>query len=215
MISILKSIFSGKTLLRTLMNKRCESVSLLNKKVLDLGSGEKEGSYHQYFKDKAETIVTSDMKIGGENHKSLNFETDDLPFNDQEFDVVLSFNLFEHIFNYQKLINETYRILKKDGELIGFVPFLVNFHPDPNDYFRYTEQALNKIFQNANFSEIKIETIGNGPFSVNYNNIVLSVPKIIRVIILPFYLILDILFLKLRPNARKRYPLGYFFIVRK
>lgn len=215
MISTIKSIWQGKTLLRTLLNKRCEEVSLLNKKVLDLGSGQKAGTYHDFFKDKATEVFTADMKSGYENHRALNFEKDPLPYDSETFDTVLSFNLFEHIFNHAQLISEVFRVLKKDGELIGFVPFLINYHPDPHDYFRYTEEALREIFIRAGFSDSKIEIIGMGPFSVNYNNLVLSMPRIFRVILFPFYFFLDKTFLKLRPQAKRRYPLGYFFTVKK
>ncbi len=215
MISMIKSIWRGKTLLRTLLNKKCQDVSLLNKKVLDLGSGQKAGTYHDFFKDKAQEVFTADMKSGYENHRALDFEKDPLPYDAETFDAVLSFNLFEHIFNHAQLISEVFRVLKNDGELIGFVPFLINYHPDPQDYFRYTEDALRDIFKRAGFSDSKIEIIGGGPFMVNYNNLVLSLPKILRVILLPLYLFLDKVFLKLRPQAKRRYPLGYFFIVKK
>ncbi len=212
---LFKSIWNGKTLLRTLMNRRCSSVDLSGKIVLDLGSGSKKGSYHDFFQRKAKEVMTVDIKEGDKNHVSVNFETDDLPFEDGKFDTCLSFNLFEHIFNYQRLVSETYRVIKSGGELIGFVPFLVNYHPDPHDYFRYTEESLGIIFKNAGFKEISIEKIGKGPFYVNYNNIVLSIPRILRVVILPLPLILDYCFLKLRPAAKKRYPLGYFFTAKK
>ncbi len=215
MFYLFKKIFKGNTLVRALMNKKCEEISLTDKSVLDLGSGAAPGSYHEFFKHPAKEVLTADMKSGDNNHKSLDFEKDPLPFESGTFDAVLSFNLFEHIFNHAQLVKETHRVIKKDGELIGFVPFMVNFHPDPQDFFRYTESALKKVFESAGFENVKIDIIGGGPFFVNYNNIVLSVPKLFRIIILPFYLFMDWLFLKLRPNARRRYPLGYFFIATK
>lgn len=212
---LLKSVWHGDTVLRSLMHVRCREVSLKNETVLDLGSGKSLPAYHTYFKDRSEKNITIDMQKGKGDHVVIDFEKDNLPFQDQEFSTVLSFNLFEHIFNYQKLLDETFRVTRKGGRLIGFVPFLINYHPDPHDYFRYTDEALEKIFQNAGFSEITIERIGGGPFLVNFNNLVLSVPRVFRVILLPFYLVLDYIFLKLRPAAKKRYPLGYFFTARK
>lgn len=212
---LIRFIIKGQSLVRALMNKRCCDIDLENKKVLDLGSGKKLSFYHSLFKTKPKSVFTTDLKQGGDNHVSINFEKDKLPFNEFEFDAVLSFNVFEHIFNYNFLISEIYRVLKKDGELIGFVPFLLNYHPDPKDYFRYTEEALFEIFKNNGFSNIKIEIIGKGPFYVNYNNIMLSLPKIFRLVLLPAPLVLDYLFIKLKPKSIKRYPLGYFFVVKK
>ena len=214
-MDLIKDIWKGKTMIRIMMNDRCRTISLKDKKVLDIGSGSKMGSYHDFFIEKSDDVVTSDMKDGENNHRQLDFEKDNLPFEDGEFDTVLSFNLFEHIFNYNHLIGEINRVTKKEGELIGFVPFLLNYHPDPHDYFRYTKDSLEKIFNHNGYSKISIEEIGNGPFTVNYNNVVLSVPKIFRVLLLPFPLILDKIFLKFRPAAKDRYPLGYFFIAKK
>lgn len=201
----------GQSLIRALMNERCRRVSLKGMCVLDLGAGSKKGSYHDYFAESADTVITADMKNGDGNHKQLNFETDRLPFNDASFDGVLAFNLFEHIYNHVHLVQEANRVTRHGGKLIGFVPFLVNYHPDPHDYFRYTPEALRKIFTHAGYSDITIEEIGRGPFAVNYNNVVLSIPKIVRVLILPLYWALDSVFLTFRPQAGKRYALGYFF----
>jgi SAM-dependent methyltransferase len=212
---VVKSIWCGKSLLRTLMNERCREVSLEDKIVLDLGSGSQVGTYHDFFSTKAKKIFTVDMKSGDGEHSIINFEKDALPYADKSFDVVLVFNVFEHIFNYKFLVQETERVLKEDGYMIGFVPFFIQYHPDPCDYFRYTSEALEKIFLNAGYREIQIETIGGGPFLINYNNIVLSIPKVFKVLLLPVYLFLDYLFLKIRPKARKRFPLGYFFVARK
>lgn len=212
---LIKFIFRGQTLIRALMNIRCTKIDLLGKKVLDLGSGKRLSFYHDLFKGKPKEVFTTDLKNAGGEHAVINFETDRLPFEDSTFDAVLSFNVFEHIFNYNFLISEIYRILRSDSELIGFVPFLLNYHPDPKDYFRYTEEALFEIFSRNGFKDIKIEIIGRGPFCVNYNNVMLSFPKLIRVMLLPFPLVLDFIFKKFSPGINKRYPLGYFFVVRK
>lgn len=50
-----------------------------------------------------------------------------LPFEDQMFDAVLSFDVFEHVTDVEKTLNECYRVLKKQGRL--FVVFPSYFHP--------------------------------------------------------------------------------------
>lgn len=50
-----------------------------------------------------------------------------LPFEDNQFDAILSFDVFEHVQNIEKTLNECYRVLKKCGRL--FVVFPGYFHP--------------------------------------------------------------------------------------
>jgi tetratricopeptide (TPR) repeat protein/ubiquinone/menaquinone biosynthesis C-methylase UbiE len=49
-----------------------------------------------------------------------------LSFSDEEFDYVLTFDVFEHIADFQKALRECYRVLKSTGTLFFTVPFNVN-----------------------------------------------------------------------------------------
>jgi len=213
MDGLIVDIWRGKTMLRSLMNRRISRVGLYGD-VIDIGGGFNP-EYHNFFKkdpNKPAKFVVVDLKDSAD--KKINLETDHLPFSDYSADYVLMFNLLEHVYNHMFVVSEAFRILKSSGRLIGFVPFLVNYHPDPHDYFRYTKEALMKIFSSAGFSEINIEEIGRGPFAVNYNNLVLSMPRFLRVLLLPFHYLLDSIMLGLRPKIGERYPLGYFFEAR-
>lgn len=215
MFFILKEIIKGKSLARALFNAELPIISL-NGRVLDVGGG-KHQDYLEFL-DMGENILvnTVDIELREKNSgQPIDFEKDQLPYRESTFDHVLIFNVLEHIYNYNFLISEMRRVLTDGGRLIGFVPFLVNYHPDPHDYFRYTKEALQKILADNGFRDIKVQEVGRGPFAVNYNNLALSLPLGIRVAILPFYNFADTLFLSLRPKARARYPLGYIFIGQK
>jgi SAM-dependent methyltransferase len=182
---------------------------------LDIG-GSRKPDYFDYFKkiDKS-LVINLDLKKPIDDKYCINFEKDKLPYGDKEIDNILMFNILEHIFNYNFLISETFRVLKDGSRIIGFVPFMVNYHPDPHDYFRYTREALEMIFRQNGFSEVIIKEIGGSSMMVNFNNIVLSVPIFIRVILFPLYYFLDRIALSLRPKLRLRYPLGYLFEITK
>lgn len=149
-------------MLRIAMHESLRGFSISGK-VIDVGGG-RNPEYFKYFKstNNAEIIpVDLSLKIEG---VTLDLETNALPFDNNSTDNVLMFNLLEHIYNYRHVVSETYRVLKQEGELIGFVPFLIQYHPDPHDYFRYTKESLRKIFEEAGYKDIEIKEVGWGPF---------------------------------------------------
>ena len=209
MTTILKKIWAGQSLLRILMNFGFKDV-VLQGKVVDIGGGH-HPDYFDYFDVAGATSVTPvDGSLSG-----IDFERDPLPFVDASVDTVLCANVLEHVYHYAFLIGEMRRVLKPGGALVGFTPFLIQYHPDPHDYFRYTQEALARIFSDAGFADVEIRAVGGGPFAANFNNLVLSVPRIVRAILFPFYWGLDRLMLRVRPGVRARYPLGFIFTMRK
>ena len=214
MIKILQSISTGKSLLRTLLYQELKNWQIAGN-VLDVGGGRNQDYLKLFRQDNSIKLVTVDLLPAGQETTQLDLEKDPLPNIDSSIDTVILLNVLEHIYNHRFLLAEINRVLVSGGKLIGFVPFLINYHPDPHDYFRYTEEALKKLLTETHFKNIEIKKIGGGPFLVNYNMIMLSVPKIIRLLLYPIYAVLDSLFLKMRPKARSRYPLGYLFIAAK
>ena len=209
LLHTLKHLYGGQTMLRILMN-RALGEETLRGNVVDIGGG-RSPDYFEYFKkDGTVTIVAEDGSMNG-----INFETDRVPYADASVDTVILCNVLEHIYNYEHLLAEIQRILKNDGRLIGFVPFWVGYHPDPRDYFRYTHEALERIFSDAGYTSAKIRPIGSSPILANFNTIILSVPRFVRPILYLSYAPLDWLFAKVRPNSKIRNPLGYIFVARK
>jgi SAM-dependent methyltransferase len=183
----------------------------LRGRVIDVGGG-RGPTYVKYFKkaDHGCTIVPVDYSLSG-----IDFEKDILPFPDGGADTVVCCNVLEHIYNFPFLMGEMSRILKPGAQLIGFVPFWVGYHPDPHDYFRYTNEALARICLDAGLKVEHITAVGAGPFVANFNTIVLSVPRVLRPILYVPYVVLDALFVKIRPASRARNPLGYIFVASK
>ncbi|MCK9438557.1 class I SAM-dependent methyltransferase [Patescibacteria group bacterium] len=171
---LLKEIKKKKSLARALMNYEVKNIDL-DGEVIDIGGGKKD-YYYKIFKSNKANISPVDICLSDDNKNKINLECDQLPFSDNYFNSALMFNVLEHIYNYNFLISETKRVLKNGGKIIGFVPFLVNYHPDPNDYFRYTKESLKKIFQENGFKLLEIKEVGLGPLSVNFNNLFLYLP---------------------------------------
>lgn len=211
---LIGQIARGNSLARALMHYSVKGTKLSGT-VLDVGGG-RGASYLPYLKQEKNTeVIGLDLIPSSGVAVQINFETDPLPRPNASIDQALMFNILEHIYHHQFLIAEVARVLKPGGTLVGFVPFLINYHPDPHDYFRYTKEALNKLFTEQQFSEIHIEVIGGGPLLVNCNNLMLFVPHVLRAPFFCWYYIFDLLLLRLRPHMKEQFPLGFKFVLKK
>lgn len=214
MIFLLHEIFQGKSLARALFNSELRAFKAEGR-VLDVGGGKHQDYLDIISIQNGASIETVDIVLKEKNGHIVDFEVDALPFDNSVFDQVLVFNVLEHIYNYDFLVSQINRVIKDDGVVLGFVPFLVNYHPDPHDYFRYTKEALRMILSKNGFKDIFVNEVGRGPFAVNYNNIMLSLPKFMRIMIFPIFYFADTVFIFIRPKVQERYPLGYIFTAKK
>jgi SAM-dependent methyltransferase len=208
--TIAKGLLQNKSLVRIYQNQALMRSPLAGR-VLDVGHGG-DTSYLDFLPPHTgRTIETIDPKLGSQ----IDFEHDALPYPDASFDGVLLLNVLEHVFAYDHLLRETARLLKSGAPLIGFTPFLVRYHPDPRDFFRYTDEALVRMLQASGYQDISVVPIGEGPFLAAVNVFVLSLPRLLRPIFALKAWALDAVFLRMRPKARSIYPMGYYFVVYK
>lgn len=70
-----------------------------------------------------------------------------LSFPDGSFDVVLCISMLEHVFEYSKVIDEIHRVLRADGDVVIGVPFLYPMHDDPEDFWRFSPFALERLLE--------------------------------------------------------------------
>ena len=203
--SIVRELFAGKTLARIFMNRSLASETVRGS-VVDVGGG-RHPDYFAYFQREHVTgIEPLDGSISG-----IDFEKDALPFAEGTADTVVACNVLEHIYDHRFLLGEMRRVLKAKGTLVGFVPFWVGYHPDPHDYFRYTSEALERLLKDAGFTDVRVRSVGGGPFLANFNTIMLSFPRVLRPVLYAPCVLIDRAFLALRPKSRERNPLGFIF----
>jgi SAM-dependent methyltransferase len=209
---VFREILRGKSLPRILINRRMREAEEINGKILDLASGNVRPSYYRFLRvNKNSQIISVD--ISDERKPDIKADLEGpFPFKNNEFDYVFCFNLLEHIFNYQSLISESFRVLKNNGRIVGTVPFLGSVHGDPDDYFRYTRSALNNLFTGAGFKQIKIEALGYGPFAVGYYMLEFMLPKFLRIFFLFPVILLDKIITKIKKiHNQEKYVLMYYF----
>ena len=129
-----------------------------NKKILEIGSGKEINGKYIYsvkiFFDESNEFIQSDINPTF-NHKIT--DVTKMKFKN-EFDIILCLNVLEHVFNFKTAIQNIYRSLKKDGIAIFSVPAFYPLHDIPNDYWRFSEYSLKKLFKK--FSYYKIEIFG-------------------------------------------------------
>ena len=139
-----------------------------------------------------------------------------MPRQTESVDTILLFNVLEHLYNYSLVLSEIKRILKPGGALIGVVPFLVAYHPDPRDYWRFTRESLERIFAAVGFSDIQIKSFGYGPLSAGFSQMEIVLPRLLKIILLPCVFFGDWLITKFRPKMNKdKFSLGLFFTLTK
>jgi len=83
----------------------------VNKKVLDVGSGDINGNNRLFF----ENCDYEGNDVIAANNVTIVSKTKDLPFEDEAFDTIISTECFEHDPEYRESLNKIYKMLKPNG----------------------------------------------------------------------------------------------------
>lgn len=195
---------------RKLLYKELKDITLIGK-VIDLGGSKKSG-YHELIKGQHNIDVANiDDEYGYDIKLDLE-EKFRVP--DSKYNAVLAINVLEHIYDYKNFLSESHRILASGGLIVIGVPFLIQVHPCPNDYWRYSNETLTKIMIEAGFKNIQIKSIGVGPFTSAYQIIYNALFfNFIRGLVYCCASFFD--FLIKKKFSKDMYPLGYFIIAEK
>lgn len=93
------------------------------------------------------------VEIETENkHKGVTYyDGYKLPFADEEFDSIISSEVFEHVINIEDIVIELNRVLKPGGTMLITAPFVYPTHCEPYDFKRYTLRGIENLLCNAGF----------------------------------------------------------------
>jgi SAM-dependent methyltransferase len=126
-------------------------------RVLDIGCGVKP--YYPYF-----AAVSSDyvgLDLGPGPSVDVVGRAEELPFEDQSFDAVLATQILEHVEDPPRVLREVRRVLRPGGVALISTHGTFPYHPAPQDFWRWTQEGLEKIFRdNGEWSEVTLDPAG-------------------------------------------------------
>lgn len=146
--------------------------------LLDLGCGtgevlsiisKKKKGCKLYGLDLSEKMLEQAKKKLPDSDTLLVGDSENMPFEDEMFDVLTSTESFHHYPNPKKAIGEIYRVLKKDGTLVlcdfwrpilkrKFMNLFIGFSKD-GDVRIYSQKEIVDMLQNAGFKNISFRLL--------------------------------------------------------
>ncbi|MFN3147735.1 MAG: methyltransferase domain-containing protein [Paracoccaceae bacterium] len=169
-------------------------------------------------------MVTIDVM----NAANIDIVTDGsvLPLRENSLELVVAQEVLEHIADFQGTIDEVHRALRAGGVFYCQVPFQIGKHHGPMDYWRFSRDALEHLFENEDWSieEMRI-SLGHGTgfyrIAVEYgavtasclwSRLYLPAKTFFALALIPFRW-LDVL--TLRSPEADRIAAGYLVVARK
>ena len=131
-------------------------------RTLDIGCGEKPYAHLFSCTEYIGIDIETTEKYHEKHKTDLFYNGVDLPFENNSFDSIVCFEVLEHVFEPEKIVNEMFRVLKPGGSLLLTTPFIWNEHEIPYDYGRYSYFGLKDLFTKNGFSISKQKRILSG-----------------------------------------------------
>lgn len=127
--------------------------------LLDVGCGVKP------YKEMAAPYVQEHIGVDHDHtfHDKSNIDLPgtayQIPMEDGGVDCILCTYVLEHLEEPGKAIEESFRVLKREGYAIYTVPLFWHVHEAPRDFYRYTKFGLKYLFEKNGFEVVEIEAL--------------------------------------------------------
>jgi SAM-dependent methyltransferase len=124
-------------------------------RILDYGCA--DVPYRHFFPPDADYVGAD---LAGNPFAALELNDDGtVPVEDDSFDVVLSTQVLEHVTDPGTYLSECFRVLRPGGQLLLSTHGIFVYHPDPDDYWRWTCAGLRRAVSEAGFDVERFEGI--------------------------------------------------------
>lgn len=85
-----------------------------------------------------------------------------IPFRSDSIDRVASNSLLEHVAYPQRVLEETFRVLRAGGVMVVVMPFVWMLHGVPDDYVRLTPRYFERICRQIGFEQVLTDVASSG-----------------------------------------------------
>jgi len=122
-------------------------------RVLDVGCGPKP--YYPFFAERAREYVGVD--VVAQPAADLVGRVEELPVEDAAFDVVLCTQVLEHCDDPAQAVRELRRVTAPGGRVLASTHGVQVYHPSPQDYWRWTQAGLERLFgEGAEWESVEV-----------------------------------------------------------
>ncbi len=125
--------------------------------MLDVGCGIRP--YEWIFEEQVSEYVGVDSHAGA--GVDVIAQAEALPFEDASFDCLLCSQVLEHANDPYAAMREAWRVLRPGGVAFVSTHGVTNYHPNPDDYWRWTHTGLARLFDQTG-AWAWIEVVPNG-----------------------------------------------------
>ena len=217
LINSLKLLITKNTLLRDLQINECAKFKV-NGLSLEFGAIDRKNKTFSNFIRGHSKFEFSNVKPNKKLNIFYSNLTKKLKIKSNKYNNILLFNVLEHLPEYRIALSQINRILKKKGKIIGSTPFIYQIHGAPKDYFRFTKEFFEFELKKQKFNNIKVQYLGNGPFTACYSLIypyLRFLPIFSHLVLLICFMLDNILQIFIKTDLKEIFPIGIFFNAQK
>lgn len=129
--------------------------------LLDLGCGQRP--YFDLYKNCYNKTIGAEHPDAPFPKSSIDIycEATSIPLESESIDTILCTEVLHDMPEPTQMLDETFRVLKKGGDMILTTPFVVPVVDGEYDHYRYTYYGLKYLLKKSGYSVISIQPVGD------------------------------------------------------